>query len=48
MTRIEQYASWLDLKWPKALVSLREGLQEPLTSNRLGLPSGLRGCLHLC
>jgi putative transposase len=43
--RIEQYASWLELKWPKASASLREGLEEMFTINRLGLPSKLRRCL---
>jgi transposase-like protein len=45
MARIEQYASWLELKWPKASSSLREGLAEMFTINRLGLPSKLRRCL---
>jgi transposase-like protein len=45
MARIEQYASWLELKWPKASASLREGLEEMFTINRLGLPSKLRRCL---
>jgi putative transposase len=45
MARIEQYASWLELKWPKASASLREGLAEMFTINRLGLPSKLRRCL---
>lgn len=45
MTRVEQYASWLELKWPKASSSLREGLGELFTINRLGLPSKLRRCL---
>lgn len=43
--RIEQYASWLELKWPQASASLREGLEEMFTINRLGLPSKLRRCL---
>ena len=45
VSRIEQYASWLELKWPKASASLREGLAELFTINRLGLPSKLRRCL---
>src|SRR5258708_2763844 len=45
MARIEQYASWLELKWPKVSASLREGLEEMFTINRLGLPSKLRRCL---
>ena len=43
MARIEQYASWLEPKWPAA--ALREGLEEMFTINRLGLPSKLRRCL---
>lgn len=45
MARLEQYASWLELKWPSASASLREGLEEMFTINRLGLPSKLRRCL---
>ena len=45
MARVEQYASWLELKWPTASASLREGLEEMFTINRLGLPSKLRRCL---
>src|SRR5260370_15162433 len=45
MARIEQYASWLELKWPKVSASLGEGLEEMFTINRLGLPSKLRRCL---
>jgi transposase-like protein len=45
MARIEQYASWLESKWPKASSSLREGLEEMFTINRLHLPSKLRRCL---
>lgn len=45
MSKIEQYASWLDHDWPSAAASLREGLSELFTINRLGLPSALRRCL---
>jgi putative transposase len=45
MARVEQYASWLESRWPKASASLREGLEELFTINRLGLPSRLRRCL---
>jgi transposase-like protein len=44
-TKIEQYASWLEREWPSAAGSLREGLDEMFTINRLGLPSELRRCL---
>ena len=45
IAKIEQYASWLDQEWPGAAASLREGLAELFTINRLGLPSPLRRCL---
>ena len=43
--KLEQYASWLEREWPDAAASLREGLEEMFTINRLGLPSVLRRCL---
>jgi transposase-like protein len=43
--KVEQYASWLEHEWPDAAGSLREGLEEMFTVNRLGLPSALRRCL---
>ena len=43
--KIEQYATWLERQWPSAAGSLREGLSEMFTINRLGLPSELRRCL---
>ncbi len=43
--KIEQYATWLERQWPSAAGSLREGLSELFTINRLGLPSELRRCL---
>ena len=43
--RIEQYASWLEREWPSAAASLREGLDEMFTVNRLNLPGSLRRCL---
>ncbi|MFV0445761.1 MAG: IS256 family transposase [Planctomycetaceae bacterium] len=43
--KIDQYASWLERSWPSAAGSLREGLGELFTINRLGLPSKLRRCL---
>ena len=45
MAKIEQYASWLERDWPSAAGSLREGLEEMYTINRLGLPGDLRRCL---
>lgn len=43
--KLEQYATWLEREWPSAAASLREGLSELFTINRLGLPSSLRRCL---
>lgn len=43
--KIEQYASWLEREWPSAAASLREGLHELFTINRLELPASLRRCL---
>jgi putative transposase len=43
--KLEQYASWLEREWPSAAASLREGLAELFTVNRLGLPQSLRRCL---
>jgi transposase-like protein len=43
--KLEQYASWLERDWPDAAASIREGLDEMFTVNRLGLPSSLRKCL---
>jgi putative transposase len=45
MAQIEQYAVWLGREHPGAAASLREGLDELFTINRLGLPSKLRRCL---
>jgi transposase-like protein len=45
MAQIEQYATWLERDHPGAAASLREGLEELFTINRLGLPSKLRRCL---
>jgi transposase-like protein len=43
--KMEQYATRLGREWPGAAGSLREGLSELFTINRLGLPSELRRCL---
>ena len=45
MRKLEQYASWLEREWPSAAASLREGLSELFTVNRLGHPKPLRRCL---
>lgn len=43
--KLQQYASWLEQEWPNAAASIREGIDEMFTINRLGLPSVLRRCL---
>lgn len=45
MKKLEQYARWLEEEHPSAAASLREGLAETFTVNRLGLPPTLRRCL---
>ena len=43
--KLEQLARWLEREYPSAAASLREGLSEMFTINRLGLPPRLRKCL---
>ena len=43
--KLEQLAQWLDREHPSAAQSLREGLSEMFTINRLILPPTLRRCL---
>jgi putative transposase len=43
--KLEQLALWVEREWPSAAASLREGLPELFTINRLGLPPRLRRCL---
>ena len=45
LRKLDQYASWLQRDWPDAAASVREGLDEIFTVNRLGLPAALRTCL---
>lgn len=45
MAQLERQAQWLDTQHPDAAASLREGLAEMFTVNRLGLPASLRRCL---
>jgi transposase-like protein len=45
MAQLEKQAQWLDTQHPDAAASLREGLAETFTVNRLGLPASLRRCL---
>jgi transposase-like protein len=43
--KLEQLARWLEREHPTAAASLREGLEDLFTINRLGLPAQLRRCL---
>jgi transposase-like protein len=45
LAKLNQYADWLNADHPGAAASLREGLDEMFTVNRLDLPSSLRRCL---
>ncbi len=45
MAQMEKMAQWLEREYPAAAASLREGLQEMFTINRLGLPPSLHRCL---
>jgi transposase-like protein len=45
MRRIEKQAEWLEREYPSAAASLREGLAEMFTVNRLGLSPSLSRCL---
>lgn len=45
LAKLEQLAQWLEKDHPSAAASLREGLEEMFTINRLGLPKVLHRCL---
>ncbi len=45
MARLEKQAEWLEQEYPSAAASLREGLAEMFTVNRLGLSPSLSRCL---
>ena len=45
MSKLEEQAAWLETQYPSAAASLREGLEETFTINRLGLPAALNRCL---
>ena len=45
MARIRKLAEWLEREYPSAAASLREGLEECFTMNRLGVPPSLHRCL---
>ena len=42
--KLEQYATWLERERPSAAESLRKGLDELFTINRLHFPGELRRC----
>ncbi len=45
MAKLEKQAEWLEREYPSAAASLREGLAEMFTVNRLGLSPSLSRCL---
>jgi transposase-like protein len=45
MARLRKLADWLEQEQPAAANSLREGLEECFTINRLGVPPALHRCL---
>jgi transposase-like protein len=45
MARLRKLADWLEQEHPAAANSLREGLEECFTINRLGIPPSLHRCL---
>jgi transposase-like protein len=45
LAKLKQLAKWLEQEYPSAASSLREGLEELFTINRMGLPPKLRRCL---
>ena len=45
VAKLRKLAEWLDREYSSAAGSLREGLDEMFTINRLGLPKSLRRCL---
>jgi putative transposase len=45
MARLKKQGEWLKTHYPSAAASLREGLEETFTINRLELPATLRRCL---
>ena len=45
MARLRKLADWLEQESPAAANSLREGLEECFTINRLGIPPALHRCL---
>lgn len=45
IAKLEQYARWLQVEHPSAAESLREGLAEMFTADRLGLTESLKRCL---
>ena len=45
MARMKKLAEWLERDYPAAAASLREGLEDCFTINRLDVPPSLHRCL---
>ena len=45
MAKLKKLAEWLEREYPGAAASLREGLDECFTVNRLEVPASLHRCL---
>jgi putative transposase len=45
MAKLKKLAEWLEREYPSAAASLREGLEECFTVNRLEIPASLHRCL---
>jgi putative transposase len=45
MAKLKKLAEWLEREYPSAAASLREGLEECFTVNRLEVPASLHRCL---
>ena len=43
--KLKKLAEWLEQSWPAAAASLREGMEECFTVNRLEIPGSLHRCL---
>lgn len=45
LARLRKLADWFDQSYPAAAASVREGMEECFTLNRLGVPASLHRCL---
>lgn len=45
LAKLKKQAEWLETQYPGAAASLREGMEETFTNNRLELSPALRRCL---